>query len=298
MKSKLIIEAPAKINLTLDIKGKRPDGYHELATVMHQINLVDRIHLERGGSAIRLSTNSADIPDNEENLAFQAARLLYKKIDLPPGLTIFIEKNIPVGAGLAGGSTDAAAVLTGMNQLFELGLGMDCLLELGATIGSDVPFCLQGGTALAQGRGEILSPMAPGPNLDMVLIKPDFQLSTREVYQEFRLEKVSSFPDNAAFLAAWENYDIIYLARHLNNVLETVSIAKHPEIAQLKQQLCELGALNALMSGSGPSVFAIFADLASAEQAWSTIKDQYKESYLVSSYKRGDANDGKTSCTC
>jgi len=298
MQKQIIIEAPAKINLTLDIKGKRADGYHELETVMHQISLVDRIYLERGGKGIRLSTNSTDIPDNEDNLAYRAAQILVDKMDLQEGLSIFIEKNIPVGAGLAGGSTDAAAVLLGMQQLFGLALDKLLLLDWGAQLGSDVPFCIMGGTVLAKGRGEQLHPIVHGPCLHLVLVKPDFQLSTSEVYRDFRLEKVNHRPDNTAFLAAWENYDMINIVRHLSNVLETVSIAKHAEIALIKQELCKLGALNALMSGSGPSVFGIFADGASAEQAFQHIQDQYKECYLISSYKRGDINDGETSCTC
>ncbi|MBP1760728.1 MAG: 4-diphosphocytidyl-2-C-methyl-D-erythritol kinase, partial [Firmicutes bacterium] len=182
--------APAKVNLTLDILGKRTDGYHELVTVMHQIDLVDRIRLEKGGIDIRVSSDSSQIPDNEENLAYKAARLMYDKFGLREGLQIYIEKNIPVGAGLAGGSTDAAAVIYGINELYGLKLELPVLLALGTQIGSDVPFCLMGGTALARGRGEILSQLPEGPLLYMVLVKPDFQISTRAVYQAFRLEKV------------------------------------------------------------------------------------------------------------
>ncbi len=290
----LVIEAPAKINLTLDIKGKRADGYHELETVMHQINLLDRIFLQLGGTGIRLSSNSALIPDDETNLAFKAAQLLYKKFALKEGLQIFIEKNIPVGAGLAGGSTDAAAVLIGMNKLFKLGLAREDLIILAAEIGSDVPFCVLGGTALARGRGELLTSVADGPDLNLVLVKPDFQLATREVFRDFRLDNVQKFPDNPAFLAAWQNYDIINVTQQMNNVLESVSLEQHPEIAVIKQQLCELGALNALMSGSGPSVFALFIESRDAEQAWMTMKGQHKESFLGSSYRRGDTYDGET----
>lgn len=293
----LVIEAPAKINLTLDIKGKRADGYHELETVMHQIDLVDRIFLQLGGKGIRVSSNSELIPDDETNLAFKAAQLLYKKFALKEGLQIFIEKNIPVGAGLAGGSTDAAAVLTGINQLFKLELTPEVLIHLAAEIGSDVPFCVLGGTALARGRGELLTSIADGPKLNMVLVKPDFQLSTPAVFRDFRLDKVQKFPDNPAFLAAWQNYDIINVAQQMNNVLESVSLEQRPEIAIIKQQLCELGALHALMSGSGPSVFALFAESRDAEQACLRMKDQFKESFLVSSYRKGDTHDRKTSRT-
>ena len=162
---------------------------------------------------------------------------------------------------------------------------------MAAEIGSDVPFCVLGGTALAQGRGEILKPLADGPYLNMVLVKPDFQLSTREVFRDFCLDKVEQAPDNPAFLAAWENYDMVKVAQQMNNVLESVSLEQRPEIMIIKQQLCKLGALNALMSGSGPSVFALFADSRKAEQAWIKMKEQYKESFLVSSYRKDDAHD-------
>jgi len=286
------LEAPAKVNLTLDILGKRADGYHELETVMHQIDLVDRIYLKRGGTDLRVSSNSELIPNNEENLAYKAARLMYEKFTVREGLKIYIEKNIPVGAGLAGGSTDAAAVIIGMNLLFGLRLGLESLLELGAIIGSDVPFCILGGSALARGRGEKLTPLDEGPSLNLVLVKPDFQISTREVYQAFRLGKVVKSPDNTAFLAAWHNYDIINVAQEMNNVLETVSMQEHAEIAFIKQQLLASGALNVLMSGSGPSVFGLYASLEDARQAFKNMQDQYKEVFLVSSYKRSEMHDG------
>jgi len=276
------------VNLTLDILGKRADGYHELATVMHQINLVDRICLTKGGAGIKLSSNSVQIPDNEENLAYKAARLMYEKFALREGLQIYLEKNIPVGAGLAGGSTDAAAVIIGINKLFALHQELNSLLELGALIGSDVPFCIMGGTALAHGRGEILSPLGEGPELHMVLVKPDFQISTREIYQAFRLEKVLKSPDTTAFLAAWGNYDMINIAREMNNVLETVSLEEYPEIAAIKQQLLTAGALNTLMSGSGPSVFGLFANQTAAKEAFMKMRNQYPESFIVSSYRKGE----------
>jgi len=288
MKMQLVLEAPAKINLTLNVIGKRTDGYHELESVMQQINLRDKIFLHTGGNDIKIASNSAQIPDNEGNLAFQAAKLLYSKFSLNPGLQIFIEKNIPVGAGLAGGSTDAAAVIIGINELFDLHLQREELMQLGSIIGSDVPFCILGGAALARGRGEILSPLPEGPRLEMVLVKPDFQLSTGEVYRDFRMERVEERPDNTAFLEAWRQCDMIGLAAEMKNVLETVSIGKCPEIQLIKDKLDTLGALKTLMSGSGPSVVGVFTHRDEARKAWGIIKDQYRESYLVSSYNRGD----------
>lgn len=280
----LVVEAPAKINLTLDVVGKRTDGYHELETVMHQINLVDTIHLKKDLKGINVNSNSNLIPLDENNLAYQAAAKMFKNYHIKEGIYIFIEKRIPVGAGLAGGSTDAAAVIIGINKLYELKADQNDIMQLAASIGSDVPFCVLGGTAMARGRGEILQPLASTLNLSMVLVKPDFQLSTAEVYRAFNLNKVETRPDNTAFLDTWKNCDIIGVTKNIANVLESVSIRKHGEIALIKQKLIQLGALNALMSGSGPSVFGIFIDKRSAQQAGEIMKKDYNEVYVVSSY--------------
>jgi 4-diphosphocytidyl-2-C-methyl-D-erythritol kinase len=283
MNSHLEIEAPAKVNLTLKVSGKRADGYHDLESVMQQISLHDKIRLQVGGQGIRVESDCSLIPDNEENLAVKAAQLIYNKYYIKTGLKILIQKNIPVGAGLAGGSSDAAAVLIGINKLFNLGMGQEELMQLGLSIGSDVPFCIMGGTALARGRGEILTELAPGPSLNMVLVKPDCQLSTAAVYKEFRLEKVKYPPDNIAFLEAWHKYDMIEIVSQMRNDLETVSLDMCPDITIIKKKLDALGALKTLMSGSGPSVFGVFASRAEARKAWELIKGQYRETYLVSS---------------
>lgn len=284
MQNEIIIEAPAKINLTLDIKGKRKDNYHELETIMHQVNLLDRIHLSRGGEGIQVTSNNPVIPGGKENLAYRAAELMYISFGIKEGIKIFIEKNIPVGAGLAGGSTDAAAVMQGINTVFSLNIEQDEMLKLGEQIGSDLPFCILGGTAIARGRGEKLSILEKGPGLDILLVKPDFSLSTAEIYQDFKPERVKDFPDNTAFVEAWQNHDIIRIALNMKNVLESVSIHKTPEIQKIKKMLCGLGALNAVMTGSGPTVVGIFADHYRADEAYKNIKDQYAETYLVRSY--------------
>ena len=284
MRRSIIIEAPAKVNLTLDVKGKRSDGYHELETVMHQVNLLDIIKISQAVGGIKIKSNSSLIPTNEENLAYQAAEMILGEYAHKEGVEIYIEKNIPVGAGLAGGSTDAAAVIQGINQLYDLGLEEEELLEMAASIGSDVAFCLAGGSKLARGRGEILSKLPQRMIPYIILVKPDFQLSTAEVYRELDLTQVEEFPDNAAFLAAWEAYDIINIARNMRNVLETVSIRKYPEIAAVKAELIETGALNALMSGSGPSVMGIFVDEEPAIKAREKFQTRYQEVFLLSSY--------------
>lgn len=302
MRNKLSIEAPAKINLTLDVIGKRDDGYHELETVMHQINLFDRITMEVWEHGIELSSSSNEIPGGEDNLAYKAALAILKKYGQGAGVKIFIEKNIPIGAGLAGGSTDAAAVLAGINHLYGNQLSYPDLLQLAAAIGSDVAFCLSreyiehgpgilmspGDTAVARGRGEILEPL-PARTIPFILIvKPGFQLSTAQVYAELDLQAVNHSPDTGSFLQAWYNNDIISISTHMANVLESVSIRKKPEIGIIKTGMKEKGALNALMSGSGPSVFGIFSDQAAACQAFTEFKKDYREVYLVSSYRRGD----------
>jgi 4-diphosphocytidyl-2-C-methyl-D-erythritol kinase len=280
----LIVKAPAKINLTLDVLRKRSDGYHELETVMHQINLIDKIYLKKETSGIKVDSNSRLIPLDNQNLVYKAAEAIFSDFQIKEGIRIFIEKLIPVGAGLAGGSTDAAAVLTGINSLYDLGACEDVIMQMAASIGSDVPFCVKGGTALARGRGEILKPLDTTMNLSMVLIKPDFQLSTAEVYKALDLNQVEIRPNNTAFLEAWKNCDIIGVAKNMANVLENISLKKNGEIALIKKRLLQLGALNAMMSGSGPSVFGIFNDNNLLQNAYEILKQDYNEVYLVSSY--------------
>lgn len=292
MPAKIEIAAPAKINLTLNIKGKRADGYHELETIMQQIDLLDHITIESASpGSIRVDSNSSLIPHNEGNLAYRAAALFLDKYGSGAGVKIFIEKNIPIGAGLAGGSTDAAAVLWGLNRLLDCGLAKADLLEMAAQIGSDVPFCLLGGSALARGRGELLEPLAPSVPLLLLLVKPDFQVSTAEVYQQFDLTKVEKFPDTPAFLESWQHCDIIGIAGHMENVLESVSVRKYPEIALIKEKMKKLGALNVLMSGSGPSVFGVFKEKGLAMEAMETMKTSYREVFLVSSFEERGGNN-------
>lgn len=296
------IEAPAKINLTLDVKGKRNDGYHELETVMHQVDLFDRITLEPRASGIEIATNSSLIPLGPENLAYKAALMILSKCQSGVGVKIFIEKNIPVGAGLAGGSTDAAAVLVGINHLYNCRFSRQQLLEMAGAIGSDVAFCLsgeyfeprpgellsRGATAMARGRGELLESLATRIIPYILIVKPDFDLSTAQVYSELDLAAVEKFPDTGNFLQVWNKGDIINISVYMANVLESVSIRKKPEIGIIKSRLIEMGALAALMSGSGPSVFAIFPDKEKAFKAYQAFKNEYQEVYLLSSYKRGD----------
>lgn len=285
---KLIVEAPAKINLILNILHKRNDGYHELETIMHQINLIDIISIELSGKDIIVVTNSKLIPSGQENLAYKAAALFMEKNGIKAGVKIKIEKNIPVGAGLAGGSTDAAAVLSGLNDLFGLQLSLTSLQKMAAEIGSDVAFCLGNTTALARGRGELLTPVAKGPKLNLVLVVPEFQVSTAEVYQNYEFDNKQQFSDTTVFVKAWQDCSIIEIASQLRNDLESVTTKKYHEIDLIKDQLKETGAINALMSGSGPSVFGIFPDRHKAEIAADMLKKTYSQVFLVTSYYRSD----------
>jgi 4-diphosphocytidyl-2-C-methyl-D-erythritol kinase len=284
MTDQLILDAPAKINLTLDIKGKRSDGYHELETVMHQITLADRITLTALQQGIEISSNDPELPVGEANLAHRAASILLMRNPGRGGVSIHIDKTIPIGAGLAGGSTDAAAVLRGLNVLYKLNLSMRELMSIGLEIGSDVPFCIQGGTALARGRGEQLQPL-PHMKLFFLLVKPNFSVSTAEVFGQFDSSKVTNSPDTRAFLEGWHHCDMISICHAMENVLETVTAARYQEIEQIKTRLVKRGALKALMSGSGPTVFGLFRDEASAQQAgYDFSTDNNKAVFLATSY--------------
>lgn len=279
----IAVNAPAKVNLTLDAKYKRPDGYHELETIMHQIDLCDRLILEQNREIV-IDSNSKQIPLDKSNLAYRAAAGFLEEFGIKEGVRIFIEKTIPVGAGLAGGSTDAAAVLSGLNRLYDLGAGLDDLMRIAASLGSDVPFCLRGGTALATGRGEILESYYPSHALTMVLVKPPFEVSTAQVYGALDLTTIKNHPDAREFLAAWEHNNLESMALNMINVLESVTVNRYPEISQIKQRLLDMGAAAVLMSGSGPSVFGLFGSTGEAESARDQMKDMYQEIFLASSY--------------
>ncbi|WP_096225975.1 4-(cytidine 5'-diphospho)-2-C-methyl-D-erythritol kinase [Geobacillus sp. FJAT-46040] len=255
---RLSIKAPAKINLSLDVLYKRPDGYHEVKMVMTTIDLADRIELVAlpEEDAIRIVSQNRFVPDDCRNLAYQAAKLLKETFSIRQGVAISIAKHIPVAAGLAGGSSDAAATLRGLNKLWQLGLTMDELAELGAKIGSDVAFCVYGGTALATGRGEIITPIASPPPCWVVLAKPPIGVSTAEVYRNLELERVSH-PDVDAMVRAIERQDYAAICRLVGNVLEEVTLKKYPEVAHIKEQMKRFGADAVLMSGSGPTVFGL-----------------------------------------
>ncbi|MCA0151260.1 MULTISPECIES: 4-(cytidine 5'-diphospho)-2-C-methyl-D-erythritol kinase [Rossellomorea] len=254
---RLLVKAPAKINLSLDVLHKRSDGYHEVEMVMTTIDLADRIELTNlSDDTIKILSHNRFVPDDGRNLAYQAAHLLKEKLNIKKGVAISIDKVIPVAAGLAGGSSDAAATLKGLNRLWDLGLSMDELAELGAEIGSDVSFCVYGGTALASGRGEKIKHLPAPPNCWVILAKPTIGVSTADVYKNLDLKNIQH-PDTSAMVSALEHGNYRDICSNLGNVLESVTLDMHPEVSQIKDQMERFGADAVLMSGSGPTVYGL-----------------------------------------
>ena len=274
----IILAARAKINLTLDVIGKRADGFHEVAMIMQSLELADQIIIRESDSLL-LETDDERLPADESNLAYKAAVLLMREYGLQRGAHIRLEKRIPLAAGLAGGSSDAAAVLKGLSQLWELKLSQTDLQRLGACLGSDVPFCFAGGTALATGRGELIQQLPDLPPKFVVLVKPPIGVATAHVYKNFRLEAVRVRPNTEQALNAVKRGD--WAAIDLVNVLETVTIKEHPEIADIKKMMLEQGAPSCLMSGSGPTVFCLADDEASAVSIADKIKSNFTAEVFV-----------------
>jgi len=266
--------APAKINLALDVIGKRSDGYHDVKMIMQSISLADRVKVTRYNGRTRIRSNVENIPLNDNNIAIKAWRLMKDRFRLPGDVDIYLEKEIPVAAGLAGGSTNAAAVLKAVNQIFHLGLTPESLAEIGSQIGADVAFCIYGGTALAEGIGEILTPLPSLPKAWLVLVNPGFGVSTGEIYQSLHWQQISHRPDTELLVQAIKNGAWPMISSHMVNVLEEVTCTKYPVIKQIKGALHELG-LKALMSGSGPTVFGITDTYEKAVEVARSIKKQW-----------------------
>lgn len=254
---RLLVKAPAKINLSLDILGKRSDGYHEIEMVMTTIDLADRLELvPLEEDRIEVTSQSRYVPDDQRNLAYQAANLLKKRFRIKQGVQISIDKAIPVAAGLAGGSSDAAATLKGLNEIWGLHLSTEELAQIGSEIGSDVSFCVHGGTALAQGRGEKISPLPTPPNCWVILAKPEIGVSTAEIYKNVNMRNVVH-PNTTAMIEALNGQSYQGICNNLGNALEEVTLKMYPEVALIKEQMEKFGADAVLMSGSGPTVFGL-----------------------------------------
>lgn len=282
MLNKIYVKAPAKINLLLDVLRKREDGFHEVEMIMTMVDLADRLEMsELHRDTIIISSQVGYIPLDEKNLAFQAARLIKERYDVRKGVYIHLDKKIPVAAGLAGGSSDAAATLRGLNRLWGLGIPEDELCVLGAELGSDVPFCVTGGTAIARGRGEKLEPIEAPPQCWVVLAKPPINVSTADVYGRLRANELTHHPSVAGMRDALARGSFQDMCAGLGNVLETVTLKTHPEVLQLKESMLRLGADGVLMSGSGPTVFGLVSKEAKLPRIYNGLRGYCKEVYVV-----------------
>lgn len=256
----LIIEAYGKVNLALDVIRKRNDGYHDINTIMQQIDLKDIVTIKDREKGIKIECDNPEVPVDSSNLVYTAWEKMKEKAKIDRGVHIIIEKNIPVASGLAGGSTDAAAVLKGLNKLWKLNFSTKELMDIGVSIGADVPYCIMGGTALAEGIGEKLKILKSFSNKLILLANPGISVSTAHVYNSLRLDKIEKSPDMDMLVQAVENDDIYTLAKNMGNVLEQVTVEEFSQIKTIKEDMIRYRALGSLMSGSGPTVFGLFDD--------------------------------------
>lgn len=284
---KISLKALAKINLGLDVVRKREDGYHEVRMIMQTIHLFDRVNIEKTREpGIQIKTNLSYLPVNENNLIYKAGKLLMDEFDITEGLVVDLDKRIPVAAGMAGGSTDAAAMLYGMNKLFDLGLSMQELKDRGVKIGADVPYCLMRGTALAEGIGEELKSLPPMIKCPVLIAKPQISVSTKFVYENLKLDENTKHPNIDQLIKDIKAKDLQGVCDHMGNILETVTIPNYPIIDEIKKNMIENGATGAMMSGSGPTVFGLFDDADKAKQAYKAMKKSglSRQTYLTDIY--------------
>lgn len=282
----IIEKAPAKINLGLDALYKREDGYHELQMIMTSVDLADHLTFQRMEKpGIKLETNQSFLPVDRRNHVYQAAELLMKEFAIRGGVYIDIQKRIPVAAGLAGGSSDCAAALRGLNRLWDLDLSLTELAELGSQIGSDVPYCIYGSTAFVEGRGEVVTPMPAMPSCWVVLVKPKMSVSTASIFGSLSFNKVEH-PDIPGLMVAVQAGDYQQMVNKLGNSLESVTIKRHPIIQQIKDRMLRFGADAALMSGSGPTVFALCDKESRAQRVYNGLKGFCDEVYVVRNIRK------------
>ena len=272
---KIQLKALAKINLGLDVLRRREDGYHEVKMIMQTIGLHDDLEIRKTKTpGIQVKTNLYYLPTNENNLVYKAAKLLMDEFQIQDGVSIQLKKRIPVAAGMAGGSSDGAAVLWGINQMYGLGLSMQALMERGVRLGADVPYCIQRGTALAEGIGEKLSVLPPMPKCTILIAKPGISVSTKFVYENLHANdlKPEQHPDVDSMIEAMRQKDLGLLCSRMGNVMETVTIPAYPVINEIKRTMMDNGAIGSMMSGSGPTVFGIFDSPAAAKQAMKAVR--------------------------
>ena len=281
---KIRINAMAKINLGLDVLRRRENGYHDVKMIMQTVNIYDTLDfVKKDEPGIVVKVDAMELPTDENNLIYKAAKLLYDKCGMDKGVEITLTKRIPIAAGMAGGSTDAAAALVGINRLFELGFSMDELKQMGMKIGADVPYCIEGGTALSEGIGEILTKLPDAPDCFVVVAKPEISVSTKYVYENLHANELKYHPDIDGMTEAIRQGDLDGVCKRMENVLETVTETKYPVISQIKQLLKDAGAENSLMSGSGPTVFAIFKEEETAKKALEKVRESglAKQSFVT-----------------
>ena len=271
----------AKINLTLDVLDRLPDGYHSVKMVMQSLSLFDLVIVDKTASGIHLSANTRRIPQNNKNIAYKAAQLFFEKAKIKGGAKIWIHKNIPVSAGLAGGSGNAAATLCALNMLYNMPLSETEIFDLALDLGADVPYCIEGGTCLTEGIGEKLTPLSPLPPLPVVLIKPDISISTSDIYNRIDTADSIFHPDTQAVLTAIANKDFDLLFSNMKNAMQSVTEELCPDISAICGKMHELGAKAALMSGSGPTVYGIFEDDLTAKKAFDYLSTSYQNAFFT-----------------
>lgn len=284
----LTISMPAKINLSINVKNKLVNGYHSVEMIMQTIDLFDTITVEKVNSGISIHCAQPYVPNDQRNIAWKAAELFFAECPNKGGARITLKKNIPVSAGLGGGSADAAGVLKALNSLYEDCLKDIQLIQLSRRLGADVTFFLTGGTQLAKGIGDELTMLPDLEGIDVVLVKPDFPVSTRWVYENLDLDQLGERPDTSKIISAIEAMDLRSVAKNMRNVLESVTVKVHPEIKTIMGKLIEYGAIASRMSGSGPTVFGLFLDTPSAKEAKEKLLKEYKHVYHSKTIGRGE----------
>ena len=283
------LKSRAKINLSIDVLGKRQDGYHIVEMIMQTIDLYDNLKITQiEEDSIKIKSNSQDIPLNQDNIVYKAANILKEKFNIKKGIEISIQKNIPVAAGMAGGSSNAAAVLVGLNRIWDLGLNQLELKDIALQLGADVPFCITGGSELAQGIGEELKDIKGlNENIHILICKPNIFVSTKEVYQSLDMNEIKKRPDNQKLIDALQVNDVKYVSENMVNVLEEVTSSKYNEINQIERIIMDNKALGSMMSGSGPTVFGLFDNKEYAIRAKEELLQNYNQVYLVKSSDKG-----------
>lgn len=295
MNNTITLKALAKINLGLDVLGRRENGYHDVRMVMQTIYLYDNVTMtKKKEEGIQIECNLFYLPVDESNIAYKAAKLLMDEFHIMEGVHIILDKHIPVAAGLAGGSANAAAVLVGMNKLFSLGLSQKDLMERGVSLGADVPYCVMRGTVLAEGIGEVLTPLPPLPKCCVLIAKPNISVSTKMVYEKLDSKEIVEHPDIDGIIKGLKEQDIRKVTATMGNVLEKVTIEKYPVIETIKDVMKQSGALNAMMSGSGPTVFGIYDNRNTAGEAQQKLRELQiaKQVYLANVHNTRRNKDG------